>query len=834
MSTTGSSELSGFSDSPEELQKDLGRLVDSGHEILKSLSTELQRIQDLNILGDHGSAILNKIKLSQGFELNPNSIIAFIGESGVGKSTLLNALVDYENIVPTSGLRACTSCATEFSRRPPTVQTAFTAVIEYCTLEDSKEEMEILSEDIQDETSAHGQFYADEDSDSDADATEMRPAKRARRSEIHSTDAYKIALSKLIALFPGFNENGGPTVLKRLEDLYNTSESLKAGKRVIGYDDQETFVKEVHRFISGREGNHDESQLWPLVKVVKIYLDAPVLETGAVLVDLPGLQDNNPARTSIAHRYLQKADKVIVVSRLTRILTNDTATAMARMGYAKQLELDGRKNITIVGTCCDQFELNDAKSEFGSIEEFSVTCEELEKQAKRPSKQELRRLSSDERKNRTEACESARQQLRELCDSFRDLYVPARITQEYSKLLGEDTEVKCFLVASKQYQNLDPDSDEDLFRKTQIPQLREYCSRVPLNQSTVLVKNFIHLDVLRRIHDTKVFVEDLGSLSQQIRKCICTELETAAFKMKEELDGLEVACDKRISKFRESIMEEIANLTQKSIPHCRSVLRGFYKSFHLNTYRAVCNRGGTWNNVNDGRFDKNLNRRYLDFLEDGLRELWKHCWEEVEESLSHFTASVVMLLGGFKSDWTRIIDRECPNPSPEIMESRNAFLGSLDAMSIETSKLLMEQTRRMKDIQHDIISNAISTVRVKTTLKGYYAKATKEKGKGSYDKMVGIVENGIEESKLFQDIKDSIARSLWDLAFVLNVENVDWCFQFERQLQTSITQWTATSKSVGNLEGEEKENLKRVLADLEKLKAPLISEIEMLEIVSKI
>ncbi|KAF3191514.1 hypothetical protein TWF788_006111 [Orbilia oligospora] len=739
-------------------------------------------MEHLNILGDDGRGILEKIEKARKFEVRPCSIIAFIGESGVGKSTLLNALVDYENIVPTSGIRACTSCATEFSKRSPGTEAVFNAVIEYATLDESKEEMEILSEDIQDETDVQNIYPIDE---SDDEFFEPRPTKRVRQSDVSSTDAYKIALSKLVALFPGFQESD---IKKRVE-----------------CDEQEPFVTEMHRLISGRGSNNEEAQLWPLIKTVKIYLDSPVLETGAVLVDLPGLQDNNPARTSVAQKYLQKADKIIVVSRLSRILTNDTATALAQMGYAKQLKLDGRKSITMIATCCDQFDPNDAKNEFGSVGGFSETYNELDKKARKPSRQELQRLNPDERKIRIEAAEVAKNH----------------------KFLGEDTEIKCFLMASKQYQDLNPDSEDSVVQKTQIPQLRDYCRRISMNQSAQLVKNFIHFNVLRSASDVRVLVEDLGSLSEHIRKSICANLETAAFNMKEALDKLDVACDKRISKCRDDIMKEIEVLAERGIPHCQEVLQAFYKSYQSNTFRAVCRRGGVCNNPKQR--ERDLNRRFLDSIENGILELQRYCWVDIEESLSIFTASVVMLLGGFKSDWAKIIDRECPNPTAEITESRNVFLSSLDAMSFETSKLLMEQTRRVKDIQQEITSSALSTARLKSAMKSSYETATRASGKGAYGKMLEAVGKGIKQSKIFVEIKDSIAQILWNLAFVLSVENVTWCFDFQKVLKKSIKQWTAVSQKVGQVEGKEKEKLKFIVADIEKRKAHLVSDVEELE-----
>lgn len=47
-------------------------------------------------------------------------------------------------------------------------------------------------------------------------------------------------------------------------------------------------------------------EFWPLIKVVRIYTKADVLSTGAVIVDLPGVQDSNAARAAVAANYMKQ------------------------------------------------------------------------------------------------------------------------------------------------------------------------------------------------------------------------------------------------------------------------------------------------------------------------------------------------------------------------------------------------------------------------------------------------------------------------------------------------------------------------------------------------
>lgn len=48
-----------------------------------------------------------------------------------------------------------------------------------------------------------------------------------------------------------------------------------------------------------------EIEYWPLIKVIRLYVKASALETGAVIVDLPGVHGSNQARAAVAQRYMR-------------------------------------------------------------------------------------------------------------------------------------------------------------------------------------------------------------------------------------------------------------------------------------------------------------------------------------------------------------------------------------------------------------------------------------------------------------------------------------------------------------------------------------------------
>lgn len=54
----------------------------------------------------------------------------FTGDTGAGKTSLMNALLDHASILPTSGIRACTAVVVEISAAKDSF---YTAEIEFLT-----------------------------------------------------------------------------------------------------------------------------------------------------------------------------------------------------------------------------------------------------------------------------------------------------------------------------------------------------------------------------------------------------------------------------------------------------------------------------------------------------------------------------------------------------------------------------------------------------------------------------------------------------------------------------------------------------------------------------
>jgi hypothetical protein len=86
------------------------------------------------------------------------------------------------------------------------------------------------------------------------------------------------------------------------------------------------FARKIGKYVDSREKDlgkkkkkdgtprkltdEERQEYWPLIKVVRIFVKAEALSTGAILVDLPGTADSNAGRAAIARMYMKNATNV--------------------------------------------------------------------------------------------------------------------------------------------------------------------------------------------------------------------------------------------------------------------------------------------------------------------------------------------------------------------------------------------------------------------------------------------------------------------------------------------------------------------------------------------
>jgi GTPase SAR1 family protein len=323
------------------------------------------------------------------------TIVGVVGNTGAGKSSVINALLDEERLLPTNCMRACTAVVTEISwncSNDPTSK--YRAQIEFITPQDWKRELNILIRDLL------------------TDSGEV-----CREASDINTDA-GVAWAKFHAVYPHIRrESMDHQVLAELMeendlDVLGTTEMLEAAEPV-------SFYHELQKYIDSREKVHKKEKLddkgtekrkqpkkrkgqekgqkkgkkkgqkrategesvdqqakrmefWPLIKVVRIYTKSPALSTGAVIVDLPGVHDSNAARSAVAQRYMQQCTGLWIVAPITRAVDDKAAKTLLGESFKMQLKYDGGfSSVTFICSKTDDISIMEAVEALGLQEQVA-------------------------------------------------------------------------------------------------------------------------------------------------------------------------------------------------------------------------------------------------------------------------------------------------------------------------------------------------------------------------------------------------------------------------------------------------------------------------------
>ncbi|EAW12440.1 uncharacterized protein ACLA_064110 [Aspergillus clavatus NRRL 1] len=339
-----------FAESTPEL---LEAAMQQGVKLLEDLKEPLGRVAI-----EDASQWLRAIEKVQSQAAQPKTIVGVVGNTGAGKSSVINAMLDEERLVPTNCMRACTAVVTEISYN--TADDPYRAEIEFITRADWERELRVLFQDLFDGSGNVSREATNEESEAG------------------------VAYAKIKAVYPKFTrEMLQKSTVEQLMAHPNVQNVL-GGKRQIAESDSLPFYKKLQYFVDSKEkttGEKDkdkkkparELEFWPLIKVVRLYVKAEALSTGAVIVDLPGVHDSNAARSAVAEGYMKQCTGLWIVAPITRAVDDKAAKSLLGDTFKRQLKMDGGFNtVTFICSKTDDISLIECQESLGLEEEIGA------------------------------------------------------------------------------------------------------------------------------------------------------------------------------------------------------------------------------------------------------------------------------------------------------------------------------------------------------------------------------------------------------------------------------------------------------------------------------
>lgn len=351
---------------PEKLEKG----VEKAMQLLNRLQDSLNGRQS-----DSQDAVqwLQYIEDLKKAAVRSRTVIGVVGNTGAGKSSVINALLDEERLVPTNCMRACTAVVTELSyNESDDEQSRYKADVEFIKPEDWYKELKVLFDEVLD---GGGNICKEATTNPDSEAG--------------------VAYAKIRAVYPSKTRDqlaeGGLEALMRVTAVNNvlgTTKRIAEAGSARFYQKLQTYVDSQEKAI-GREKKDEPRRMeyWPLIKVVKIYTKADALSTGAVLVDLPGVHDSNAARAAVAEGYMKQCTGLWIVAPITRAVDDKAAKSLLGDSFKRQLKLDGTYgNVTFICSKTDDISIQEAVQSLDldeTAERSWAESDELKNKAKR-------------------------------------------------------------------------------------------------------------------------------------------------------------------------------------------------------------------------------------------------------------------------------------------------------------------------------------------------------------------------------------------------------------------------------------------------------------------
>lgn len=469
--------------------------------------------------------------------------IALLGGTGHGKSTLANAILGQE-VLPTSFSKVCTAGITRVRFRDID---GFSARVTFLSMEAVNEEIQNAKIMLQNEK--NGDFEEETNGESRKKPRELlEEATKTRLESILGSSQFEDFLESygLIEIkFPALIESA----LSRKLDLLTAETPAELKKQLSGY------------LVVPKKSNEGitEGAFWPIVQDVLIEGRFKEISHGAQIVDLPGLNDPNPAREKVTTDFLKEAKFVFIVFRFSRGVTEDIHRALKPRDLLKRLLLAGSSNsLTFIATHCDSIQV-DADSE-EAIQNPDLGIEELTKLIV----EEHRRIDYPD----------------QIAELARELIPGDSESEEIQRLRAWFSQSAIFMTSAQNYLNIAKlESGEKVFEKprfstkemTGIPELCKHLSTLSLEAGPkMLVKRIQNLMIepANRITSLLTAESNLIDLSNQA--------------MRQEFDSL----IKHISSSKSRTEEILQKYLSQQREYLQQVSKDFITSINVSPVNA--------------------------------------------------------------------------------------------------------------------------------------------------------------------------------------------------------------------------------------------------------
>ncbi|KAI3399760.1 hypothetical protein diail_5828 [Diaporthe ilicicola] len=662
--------------------------------------------------------------------------VGFVGDSGVGKSSLINSLLDKRSLArATNNGAACTCVVTEYH---------YHAEDDFIIEVDSFSEQEV-NDQLADLLSCYRHFNH-----------ELRGGSLSQDERTDLNEKAKIAIDTFRSMFRGYLQD---------EDwLLQEAEAVVLEQFKTWLRDGNHFNLPDRHVVATLEGcgslltqltseipSSGAPATWTVIRKIKVYLKAHILSKGLVLVDLPGLRDVNSARRNITERYILECHEIFAVCNIGRATTDVGVKSVFELAREARLE-----HVGIICTRSDDINPDEIKNDWGrehaqrirnltrSLNQVANDLKETEEELTTfhgleimdlETAQELGRLHGVQRHLKSEQNVKAYELKRYVVET-RNTKVTDALRQTYQQQVMQDT-FPVFCVSNVLYwekREEDRSVAEPFLNLSGIIAVRRHCLAMIAASQLRASTRFLDHDVPALLSDIELWVQSGdGSTSAEEKRAVRSVLDEVEHRLRENIPG-------ESDRVFDDLAKSLNGLKRPQKPVWNGTI-----------YAAFCRAWGDHTTPACGH--RNWNKEAMSAMVADVQGPWGDLHFEFEdeegkldELISDSWDEAKCLL---ESGWPSSSD-----PPDEIFEA----LGSRKyLLTAEIGDAFHKFDRNLSTLETDALTGINSSI-FGFAMSKVYKEAVSEYGRGSDRRRKDIVAETLTDSTIFKDLMQELKR----------------------------------------------------------------------------
>ncbi|EEU37779.1 uncharacterized protein NECHADRAFT_102212 [Fusarium vanettenii 77-13-4] len=698
------------------------------------------------------------------FEYPSTRTVGFVGDSGVGKSSLLNSLLDVKGLARTSNSgEACTCVVTEFHYHN---RDTLDIEVNLFTMEELREQLTGMLQSYR-----HYHLHSDE----------MEDAERREKE-----DSANLARDTFRAMFRGQLTDEAFLINRPEQDVLETLFQWAARGRPSAFVtkqsglSQDACSKALMELASEPPSRNQPAQ-WPYIRSTKVFLNAHILSRGLILVDLPGLRDLNSARKMITERYLLTCNEIFAICNIGRAVTDE--------GVHQVFELARRARLSNVGIVCtrsddilaeeairdwrgqraraikslmdaiatderDANEVEEDLSDYQGVLDDDLTEEEVKEQRELWSRQ--RNISARKQNHEFE--------LKQYLVTTRNSFVTRELRVKYNERVATD-EINIFCVSNKDYWDHRDEAKTKSARFLQLSgilQVRKHCISIVANSQRRIATRYIKDQIPALLAQVDLWVQSgARTASEERREALCRKLDDVERQLRRGLTSSTSVVNRVAHSFNQDFTTHVygprrISSWSQSAKDAARVWEGWHHSeltwsffcFIANflvSYAAFCRQYGDYCTPAVG--PHNWNEEIMEGMVEDLEDPWQELCNSIQQRQTNLVERVDTLLDTASEQFETGLDDDYDTLAP-LMESL-----------FRRQQLLLDSIERINEqfetdlglLRIDSLSGVRSST-IGRAMESSYRGCNQEYGTGSHQRRKNIIRGTISNQDFFTNL----------------------------------------------------------------------------------